>query len=159
MEKNPCKNGDGPIEKKPKDITKVSCFNSNDVEHYAKDWFKVRPNFEQNGSKLGPNLIMFKFTIKINVVSCVLNSRATHSFVSPSVVLQIGWKTTKIGETHQSAINQRWCEAIKWSGVGCNFGIQKNIVWRKFHGVWIRCHGGYFKQHLFKHLSSWYFEN
>jgi hypothetical protein len=72
------------------------------------------------------------------------------------VVLQIGWKTTKIGETHQSAINQRWCEAIKWSGVGCNFGIQKNIVWRKFHGVWIRCHGGYFKQHLFKHLSSWF---
>jgi hypothetical protein len=69
------------IEEKPRDITKVKCFNYNDGEHYAKGCFKVRPNFEQNGfttkanvAKLRPNLILLKFKIKTNVVSYFLNS-------------------------------------------------------------------------------------
>jgi hypothetical protein len=76
--------------------------------------FKVRPNFEQNGfiakanvAKLRLHSILLKFKIKTNVISYILNLGTTHSFVIPSVVLQIGWKTTKVDETHQSAISPR----------------------------------------------------
>jgi len=82
------------VGKKPRDIIKVKCFNYNDVRHYAKDCPKVRQDLDQGGFitkkieiKLGSNLILLKFKVRINMVSCFLDSKATHSFVSPSVVL------------------------------------------------------------------------
>jgi len=63
---------DGPMEKKPRNITKVKHFNYNDVVHYAKDYPKVKQNLEQDNFartmsaiKLGPNLILFKFKVGI----------------------------------------------------------------------------------------------
>jgi hypothetical protein len=40
-----------------------------------------------NVAKLGPNLILFKFKVGINGLLCLLDSRFTHSFVNPSMVL------------------------------------------------------------------------
>jgi hypothetical protein len=82
------------VGKKPRDITKVKCFNYNDVRHYAKDCPKVTQDLDQGGFiaktsviKLRSNLTLLKFKVGINVVSCFLDSRAMRSFVSPSVVL------------------------------------------------------------------------
>jgi hypothetical protein len=74
--------------------TKVKWFNYNDTRHYAKDCPKIRQDLDQGGFivkknviKIGFNLILLKFKVGINVVSCFLDSKATHSLVSPSVVL------------------------------------------------------------------------
>ncbi len=81
-ENEDCDNG--PKEKKPRDITKVKCFNYNNGAHYAKDYPKVGQNLEQDDFarttsmvKLGPNLILLKFKLGTNVLSCLLDWRTT----------------------------------------------------------------------------------
>jgi hypothetical protein len=62
------------VGKKPRDITKVKCFNYNDFRHYAKDCVKVRQDLDQGGFiaerrviKLESSLILLKFKVRINV--------------------------------------------------------------------------------------------
>jgi hypothetical protein len=76
-ESEDCDNG--PKEKKPRDITKVKCFNYNNVAHFAKDYPKVKQNLEQDDFvrttsmvKSRLNLILFKFKVETNVLSCLL---------------------------------------------------------------------------------------
>ncbi len=50
-------------------------------------------------AKLGPNLILLKFKVGTNGLLCLLDFRATHSFVNPKcgIVIQMG------GQAHQLA--------------------------------------------------------
>jgi hypothetical protein len=38
-------------------------------------------------AKLGPNLILLKFKVRTNVVLCLLDLGAMHSFVSSNVIM------------------------------------------------------------------------
>jgi hypothetical protein len=49
-------------------------------------------------AKLGPNLIMFRFKVRINEVLCFLDLITTHSFVNPSVVVGLGWVGSKVAK-------------------------------------------------------------
>jgi len=49
-------------------------------------------------AKLGPNLIMLKFKVGTNGVLCLFYLGAMHSFVSPSVVIQLGWVAKKVAK-------------------------------------------------------------
>ncbi len=87
-----------PTKKKLWDVAKVQCFNYNELGNFAEDCEKVNRDWAQGGfvakasvAKLGPNLIMFRFKVKINGVLCLLDSGAMHSFVNPSAVKQLGW--------------------------------------------------------------------
>jgi hypothetical protein len=48
--------------------------------------------------KLGLNLIFFRFKVGINGVLCLLDSRATHSFVNPSAVKRFRWEIAKVAK-------------------------------------------------------------
>ncbi len=42
-------------------------------------------------AKLGPNLILFKFKVGTNGLLCILDSKATHSFVNPRAISWFKW--------------------------------------------------------------------
>jgi hypothetical protein len=49
-------------------------------------------------AKLGPNLVLLRFKVGNNGVLYFLDSGTTHLFVSPIVVVQFGWATTKVAK-------------------------------------------------------------
>ncbi len=82
------------MEKKPWDITKIQCFNCDELGQFAKDYGKVKHDWAKGRfitktsvAKLGPNLILFRFKVGTNGVLCLLDSGTMHLFVSPNVVV------------------------------------------------------------------------
>jgi len=49
-------------------------------------------------AKLGPNLMLFRFKVKIDGVLCLLDLGAMHSFVSPSAITRLEWVATKVAK-------------------------------------------------------------
>jgi hypothetical protein len=93
------------MEKKSRDVAKVWCFNYKELGHFIKDNKKVQQGWAQGGfiananvTKLGLNLIMFRFKVGINGLLCLLDSKIMHSFVSPSVVARFEWVPTKVAK-------------------------------------------------------------
>ncbi len=48
--------------------------------------------------QIRPNLILLRFKVKTNGVLCLLDSRATHSFVNLSVIVWLEWVATKLSK-------------------------------------------------------------
>jgi hypothetical protein len=49
-------------------------------------------------AKLGSNLMLLKCKVGTNMVLCLLDLGAMHSFVKPSVVEQLGWIIMKVAK-------------------------------------------------------------
>jgi hypothetical protein len=93
------------MEKKSQDVAKVQSFNCEKLGHFVKDYKKVNQDWAQGGfvpkarvAKLGSNLILLKFKIKIYGVLCLFDLGATHSFVSPNAIIQLGWVAKKVAK-------------------------------------------------------------
>jgi hypothetical protein len=49
-------------------------------------------------AKLGPNSIMLRFKVRTNGLLCLLDLKAMHLFVNPSIVAQFEWVATKVAK-------------------------------------------------------------
>ncbi len=78
----------------------MKCFNYEQLGHMVKDYpkpIKLRHDLQKNDfltmasvAKLGSNLILLKCKVGTNMVLCLLDLGATHLFVKPNVVEQLG---------------------------------------------------------------------
>jgi hypothetical protein len=59
-----------------------------------------------NVAKLGPNLILFMFKVRTNGVLYFFYKGATHLFVNPNAVTQLGWVGTKVTKPIKAQLAQ-----------------------------------------------------
>jgi hypothetical protein len=101
------------MEKKSQDVAKTWKFKCKKLGHFVKDYEKVNQDWAQGGVvakasvvKLGPNLILLRFKVGTNGVLCIFYSRTTHSFVSLSAVIRLGWVDKKVAKSIKVHLSQ-----------------------------------------------------
>jgi hypothetical protein len=108
--------------------------------------------------KLRQNLTSLWCVVITNVVFYLLNSRATLSFINPTIVEQLGLNTTKVLKPIKNVIDTRQHKTNSQGGVGCQVGMKCGA---KFENNFMVCELNKFEanhgQHFSQHLPYWYF--
>ncbi len=78
----------------------MKCFNYEQLGHMVKDYpkpIKIKHDLQKSDflaeasvAKLGSSLILLKCKVEISMVLCLLDLGATHLFIKPNVVQQLG---------------------------------------------------------------------